>query len=34
MLQEWADMVDAWAAGKAHTVTLMPPSMTMLTTQA
>lgn len=34
MLQEWADMVDAWAAGKAHTATLMPPSMTMLTTQA
>lgn len=34
MLQEWADMVDAWVAGRAHTATLMPPSMTMLTTQA
>ena len=34
MLQEWADMIDAWAAGKSHTATLLPPSMTMLTTQA
>jgi len=34
MLQEWADMVDAWAAGKSHTPTLLPPSMKVLTTQA
>ncbi|WP_370201148.1 tyrosine-type recombinase/integrase [Roseibium sp.] len=27
MLQEWADMIDAWAAGKKHTPTLLPPSM-------
>ncbi|TIW14170.1 MAG: integrase, partial [Mesorhizobium sp.] len=26
MLQEWADMVDAWAAGKKHTPTLQPPA--------
>jgi integrase len=24
MLQEWADMVDAWAAGKSHTPALLP----------
>ena len=34
MLQEWADMVDAWVAGKSHTPTLMPPSMTVVTTKA
>lgn len=34
MLQEWADMIDAWAAGQAHTPTLLPPSMKVLTTQA
>ncbi|MGO4605913.1 tyrosine-type recombinase/integrase [Variovorax sp. 2RAF20] len=34
MLQEWADMIDAWAAGKPHTPTLLPPSMRVLTTQA
>lgn len=34
MLQEWADMVDAWAVGKSHTPTLLPPSMAVLTTQA
>ena len=34
MLQEWADMIDAWVAGKPHTPTLLPPSMKMLTTQA
>ncbi|WP_269633978.1 tyrosine-type recombinase/integrase [Pelomonas sp. BJYL3] len=34
MLQEWADMIDAWAAGRAHTPTLLPPSMKVLTTQA
>ncbi|MCK9992764.1 MAG: hypothetical protein Dbin4_01284 [Alphaproteobacteria bacterium] len=27
MLQEWADMIDAWVAGKKHTPTLHPPSM-------
>ena len=34
MLQEWADMVDAWVAGKSHTPTLLPPSMTVVTTKA
>jgi len=34
MLQEWADMIDAWVAGKPHTPTLLPPSMKVLTTQA
>jgi integrase len=34
MLQEWADMIDAWAAGRSHTPTLLPPSMKVLTTQA
>lgn len=34
MLQEWADMVDAWVAGGSHTPTLMPPSMTAVTTKA
>jgi integrase len=34
MLQEWADMIDAWAAGKPHTPRLLPPSMPVLTTQA
>ena len=34
MLQEWADMIDAWAAGKSHTPTLLPPSMKVITTQA
>lgn len=27
MLQEWADMMDAWASGTAHTPVLLPPSM-------
>ena len=27
MLQEWADMIDAWVKGGAHTPTLLPPSM-------
>jgi hypothetical protein len=26
MLQEWADMIDAWVAGKSHTPTLLPPT--------
>ncbi len=34
MLQEWADMVDAWVAGRSHTATLLPSSMSVLTTQA
>ncbi|ODU50091.1 MAG: integrase [Thiobacillus sp. SCN 63-374] len=34
MLQEWADMIDAWVAGKSHTPTLLPSSMKVLTTQA
>lgn len=34
MLQEWADMIDAWTAGKSHTPTLLPPSMKVLTTEA
>jgi len=34
MLQEWADMIDAWVAGKSHTPTLLPPSMKIVTTQA
>ncbi|NGX93999.1 MAG: site-specific integrase, partial [Candidatus Afipia apatlaquensis] len=27
MLQEWADMIDAWTKGGSHTPTLFPPSM-------
>ena len=27
MLQEWADMVDAWITGAKHTPTLLPPGM-------
>jgi integrase len=27
MLQEWADMIDAWVEGRKHTPTLYPPSM-------
>jgi integrase len=34
MLQQWADMIDAWSAGKSHTPTLLPASMPILTTQA
>jgi hypothetical protein len=34
MLQEWADMIDAWVAGESHTPTLLPPSMKVITTQA
>ena len=34
MLQEWADMIDAWAAGESHTPTLLPPSMKVVTTAA
>ena len=34
MLQEWADMIDAWVAGETHTPTLLPPSMKVVTTAA
>ena len=34
MLQEWADMIDAWVAGKTHTPTLLPPTMKVATTAA
>jgi integrase len=34
MLQEWADMIDAWVAGESHTPTLLPPSMKVATTAA
>lgn len=31
MLQEWADMIDAWAKGEKHTPTLFPPAMQLFT---
>jgi len=31
MMQEWADIVDAWVAGKKHIPVLIPPSMPLLT---
>ena len=31
MLQEWANLVDAWAAGQKYVPTLYPPSMDLLT---
>jgi hypothetical protein len=34
MFQEWADMIDAWVAGKSHTPTLLPPTMKVATTAA
>jgi integrase len=34
MLQEWADMIDAWVNGESHTATLLPPSMKVVTTVA
>ena len=30
MMQEWADIIDAWIVGKNHSPTLYPPSMQML----
>jgi integrase len=30
MLQEWADIIDAWAEGRKHTPTLYPPSMQLI----
>jgi integrase len=34
MLQEWADMIDAWVNGESHTATLLPSSMKVVTTVA
>lgn len=34
MLQEWADMIDAWVAGEPHTTALLPPTMKTVTTRA
>lgn len=34
MMQEWADMVDAWASGATHAPVLLPPSMRDVTIQA
>lgn len=34
MLQEWADMIDAWVAGESHTPTLLPPTMKPVVTAA
>ena len=34
MLQEWADMIDAWVSGKSHTPTLFPSNLKMVTTAA
>lgn len=31
MLQEWADIIDAWVAGRKHAPTLFPPSMQLVT---
>lgn len=31
MMQEWADIVDAWVDGRKHIPTLIPPSMPLLT---
>jgi integrase len=34
MMQEWADMVDAWADGRRHTPTLYPPLMQLMAREA
>lgn len=34
MLQEWADIIDAWVAGRKQTPTLYPPSMQLITEAA
>ena len=31
MMQEWADILDAWVDGRKHVPTLIPPSMPLLT---
>jgi len=33
MLQQWADIIDAWVAGKAHTPVLLPPSTSTIIPQ-
>ena len=30
MMQEWADIIDAWVAGRKHVPVLIPPSMPLL----
>ncbi len=32
MRQVWVDMIDAWTVGEAHTPTLLPPTMQVVTT--
>jgi len=34
MLQEWADMIDAWTKGGSHVPTLFPPSMRSISPEA
>ena len=34
MLQEWADMINAWTEGRKRTPTLYPPSMQLTALQA
>ena len=34
MLQEWANMIDAWVAKRSYTPVLLPPSMKVITSQA
>ena len=34
MMQEWADMVDAWVDGRKHTPTLYPPPMQLVAPEA
>ena len=34
MLQEWADIVDAWVAGKKRLITIYPPTMQLMTSNA
>ena len=34
MLQEWADMIDAWVAGESHVPALLPPATRVVTTSA
>ncbi|GHD01429.1 tyrosine-type recombinase/integrase [Novosphingobium pokkalii] len=30
VMQEWADMIDAWIAGRTHVPTLLPPTMSLV----
>jgi hypothetical protein len=34
MLQEWADMIDAWIDGRKHAPTLYPASMQLMASEA